>query len=51
MNAREGGNLGIEEESRLVYFNYEDLKGGTRGFNTGNKLGEGGFGQVYKVKL
>lgn len=30
-------------------FSYEELKQATDDFNSDNKLGEGGFGPVYKV--
>ena len=30
---------------------YKDLKSATRNFSEGNKLGEGGFGDAYKVKI
>ena len=30
-------------------FSYEELKQATNDFNSDNKLGEGGFGPVYKV--
>ncbi|KAL3358379.1 hypothetical protein AABB24_015483 [Solanum stoloniferum] len=29
---------------------YNDLKAATHGFRASNKIGEGGFGSVYKVK-
>lgn len=32
-------------------FSYEELKIATNDFNSANKLGEGGFGPVYKVCL
>ncbi|KAJ0100478.1 hypothetical protein Patl1_21098 [Pistacia atlantica] len=35
---------------RLYTFSYDELSTATEGFNPANKLGEGGFGQVYKVK-
>lgn len=34
-----------------VYYNYGDLKSATKNFSIENKLGEGGFGVVYKVTI
>ncbi|KAG8365259.1 hypothetical protein BUALT_Bualt18G0085600 [Buddleja alternifolia] len=39
--------LGID--ARPYTFSYAELKGATEDFNPANKLGEGGFGPVYKV--
>ncbi|GLT87790.1 hypothetical protein SLE2022_058510 [Rubroshorea leprosula] len=36
---------------RPYTFNYAELKSATEDFNLANKLGEGGFGPVYKGKL
>lgn len=41
--------LGID--ARPYTFSYAELRGATDDFNPNNKLGEGGFGPVYKVKL
>ena len=32
-------------------FSYSELRTATEDFNPANKLGEGGFGPVYKVNL
>ena len=32
-------------------FSYHELKNATSDFNRDNKLGEGGFGPVYKVNI
>ena len=34
-----------------VNYKYNDLKAATKEFSAENKLGEGGFGDVYKVNL
>ena len=34
-----------------VNYSYRDLKSATKSFSAENKLGEGGFGDVYKVKF
>lgn len=39
----EDGNLGFSQ------FDYSHLKEATNNFSVDNKLGEGGFGPVYKV--
>ncbi|KAF5477367.1 hypothetical protein F2P56_004015 [Juglans regia] len=41
--------LGID--ARLYTFSYSELKTATEDFSTSNKLGEGGFGPVYKGTL
>jgi hypothetical protein len=33
------------------FYQYTDLKAATRGFHKDNKLGHGGFGVVYKVRI
>lgn len=45
---RAGEGEGEREESRLVYFDYQMLREATKGFDSRNKLGQGGFGEVYK---
>jgi len=41
--------LGATELKGPVNYKYADLKGATQNFSNENKLGEGGFGDVYKV--
>lgn len=33
------------------HFSFETLVSATKNFNASNKLGEGGFGPVYKVRI
>lgn len=47
--AREDDFLGID--AKPYTFGYSELKSATGDFNTSNKLGEGGFGPVYKGTL
>ena len=35
----------------LKIFNFQTIAAATDNFSTANKLGEGGFGPVYKVRL
>lgn len=37
------------DELELPLYDYEIIAAATEGFSTSNKLGEGGFGPVYKV--
>ncbi|KAF7818605.1 putative serine/threonine-protein kinase [Senna tora] len=47
-HVEEGGS---GEESRFRVFSHSELKSATRGFNSSEKVGEGGFGIVYKGRL
>lgn len=33
------------------YFSYKQIKTATKNFDIANKIGEGGFGPVYKVQI
>jgi hypothetical protein len=44
-----GDILGATELRGPVNYKYKDLKSATKNFSEENKLGEGGFGDVYKV--
>ena len=46
-----GDILGATELKGPVNYKYNDLKAATKNFSEENKLGEGGFGSVYKVNL
>ncbi|BAT73927.1 Cold-responsive protein [Vigna angularis] len=49
--ASSGDILGATELRGPVNYKYNDLKAGTKNFSAENKLGEGGFGAVYKVNF
>lgn len=44
-----GDILGIDKLQGPVIYNFKDLKSATRSFSEDSKIGEGGFGDVYKV--
>jgi hypothetical protein len=44
-----GDILGATELQGPTSFHYNDLKAATNNFSEESKLGEGGFGDVYKV--
>ncbi|PNX55908.1 cysteine-rich receptor-like protein kinase 2-like protein, partial [Trifolium pratense] len=46
-----GNILGATELKGPVNYKYSDLKAATKNFSDENKLGEGGFGDVYKGTL
>ncbi|KAJ1382662.1 Serine/threonine-protein kinase, active site, partial [Sesbania bispinosa] len=46
-----GDILGATELRGPVIYSYKDLKSATKNFSDENKLGEGGFGDVYKGTL
>ncbi|KAK7305608.1 hypothetical protein VNO77_43514 [Canavalia gladiata] len=46
-----GDLLGATELKGPVNYKYDDLKAATKNFSNENKLGEGGFGDVYKGTL
>ncbi|KAK2386460.1 cysteine-rich receptor protein kinase [Trifolium repens] len=49
--APRGNILGATELKGPVNYKYSDLKAATKNFSDENKLGEGGFGDVYKGTL
>ncbi|XP_065861531.1 cold-responsive protein kinase 1-like, partial [Euphorbia lathyris] len=48
---REGDILGATELRGPMNYRYKDLKSATKNFKEENKLGEGGFGEVFKGTL
>ncbi|XP_031107549.1 cold-responsive protein kinase 1-like [Ipomoea triloba] len=49
--ARRGNILGATQLRGPENYRYKDLKAATKGFSAENKLGQGGFGDVYKGTL
>ena len=45
------GWRGEKKEVDLPMFNFASVSGATNNFSIENKLGEGGFGPIYKVSL
>jgi hypothetical protein len=43
------GELSQEKLQELLLYNFEKLATATNNFDLSNKLGQGGFGPVYKV--
>ena len=46
-----GENLNQVKVQELPLFNFEKLASATNNFHLSNKLGEGGFGPVYRVMV
>ena len=44
-------NEGEEEDLELPLFNFSTISIATDNFSVNNKLGEGGFGPVYRVRF
>ena len=44
-----GDNLNLVKVQELPLFNFEKLATATDNFHLSNKLGQGGFGPVYRV--
>ena len=44
-----GDILGLTKLQGPITYNYKDLKSATKSFSEEYKIGEGGFGDVYKV--
>jgi hypothetical protein len=50
-NAVDNLDLGRGNDHELPVFNFHLIEAATENFATRNKLGEGGFGPVYKVDI
>ena len=48
---RRSNKKDLKEELELPFFNMDELACATNNFSVSNKLGEGGFGPVYKAIL
>lgn len=46
-----GDILGENKLQGPVMYSFKELKSGTRSFSDDSKIGEGGYGDVYKVSL
>ena len=46
-----GDNLNLVKVQELPLFNFEKLATATDNFHLSNKLGQGGFGPVYRVMV
>ena len=44
-------NANSADATNLEVFSFDQIKGATNNFSNENKLGEGGFGIVYKVSF
>jgi len=49
--SREDKDEGRQEDLELPFFDLATIVNATNNFSIENKLGEGGFGPVYKVNL
>ena len=50
MNTENNTRKREKKDAELPLFSYESVLAATNNFSTMNKLGEGGFGPVYKVR-
>ena len=50
-NPEESDSESQKEDLELPLFDYSTISNATDNFSTKNKLGEGGFGPVYKVTI
>jgi hypothetical protein len=51
MNTRDNLEKIDKKDAELPLFSYESVSSATNNFSAANKLGEGGFGPVYKVRI
>lgn len=50
LNCWSGEDVDDIQSSEALQFDFETIRDATDNFSDANKLGEGGFGSVYKVK-
>jgi hypothetical protein len=46
-----GDNVNIVKLQELLLCNFQELASATNNFHQSNKLGQGGFGPIYKVMV
>ncbi|KAI3809371.1 hypothetical protein L1987_25343 [Smallanthus sonchifolius] len=51
VNVKGEQHTGAEMDTKFRLFSYDELKVASHGFSSKNKVGEGGFGAVYKARL
>ena len=50
-SSEDGDNVNLIKLQELPLFNLHELASATNNFHQSNKLGQGGFGPVYKVMV
>lgn len=50
VNSMPSGSLVGKDDMKLVQYSLQNIRDATNNFHEDNKLGEGGFGPVFKVQ-